>query len=148
MSIKEAYLSKVSDVILIELPKICSEKGNISVVENNKIIPFDVNRIYYLYDIPAGSDRGGHAHKELRQLIIAASGSFKIILDDGLNKREVTLNNPNKGLLLPPGLWRELIDFSSGSICLVLASHKYDENDYIRDYESFRKFKNIRSSSL
>lgn len=148
MSIKEAYLSKVSDVILIELPKICSEKGNISVVENNKIIPFDVNRIYYLYDIPAGSDRGGHAHKELRQLIIAASGSFKIILDDGVNKREVTLNNPNKGLLLPPGLWRELIDFSSGSICLVLASHKYDENDYIRDYESFRKFKNIRSSSL
>lgn len=141
MSIKEAYLSKVSDVILIELPKICSEKGNISVVENNKIIPFDVNRIYYLYDIPAGSDRGGHAHKELRQLIIAASGSFKIILDDGLNKQEVTLNNPNKGLLLPPGLWRELIDFSSGSICLVMASHVYSESDYIRSYSSFKEFK-------
>ncbi len=141
MSIKEAYHSKVSDVILIELPKICSEKGNISIVENNKIIPFDVNRIYYLYDIPAGSDRGGHAHKELRQLIIAASGSFKIILDDGLNKREVTLNNPNKALLLPPGLWRELIDFSSGSICLVLASQEYNENDYIRNYQEFKFFK-------
>jgi hypothetical protein len=141
MSIKEAYLSKVSDVILIELPKICSEKGNISVVENNKIIPFDVNRIYYLYDIPAGSDRGGHAHKELRQLIIAASGSFKIILDDGLSKREVTLNNPSRGLLLPPGLWRELIDFSSGSICLVLASQEYSENDYIRNYREFKFFK-------
>lgn len=141
MSIKEAYLSKVSDVILLELPKICSEKGNISVVENNKIIPFDVNRIYYLYDIPAGSDRGGHAHKELRQLIIAASGSFKIILDDGSTKREVTLNNPNKGLLLPPGLWRELIDFSSGSICLVLASQEYNENDYIRNYQEFKFFK-------
>jgi len=143
MSIREAYLSKVSDVILIELPIICSEKGNISVVENNKSIPFDVNRIYYLYDIPAGSDRGGHAHKELRQLIIAASGSFKIILDDGLNKQEVTLNNPNKGLLLPPGLWRELIDFSSGSLCLVLASHIYCESDYIRDYAEFKNFKSI-----
>ena len=98
---------------------------------------FDVFRIYYLYDIPGGEDRGGHAHKELRQLIVAASGSFNVLLDDGLNKKIVTLNRPDYGLLVVPGIWRELMEFSSGAICLVLASEIYMETDYIRNFEDF-----------
>ena len=102
-----------------------------------KNISFDIKRIYYLYDIPGGGSRGGHAHRELRQLIIAASSSFNVLLDDGVNKKIVTLNRPDYALLIVPGIWRELFEFSSGSICLVMASHKYDENDYIRNYEDF-----------
>lgn len=115
--------------------------GNISVVENSKDVPFDVRRAYYLYDVPGGESRGGHAHKELSQLIIAASGSFTVTLDDGKVKRTFTLNRPYQGLYVTPGIWRTLDDFSSGAVCLVLASDKYNESDYIRDYNEFKEFK-------
>jgi len=137
--------SRVYDCEIIELDKHHHEKGNITVVENNSEIPFNVKRIYYLYDVPGGEARGGHAHKDLRQLIIAASGSFSVILDDGQEKRTIMLNRPYQGLLIVPGIWRELDNFSSGSVVLVLASLNYSEDDYIRDYDAFHKFKNIES---
>jgi hypothetical protein len=124
------------------LPLNHREKGNLTAVENGKDVPFDVRRVYYLYDVPAGESRGGHAHKELRQFIIAASGSFNVVLSDGKVKRTVTLNRPFYGLLVVPGIWRELDDFSSGSACVVLASREYDENDYIRKYEEYWEWKN------
>jgi hypothetical protein len=133
--------NKVYDCTMIELDKHHHVKGNITVVENNLDIPFDVKRIYYLYDIPGGESRGGHAHRELSQLIIAASGSFTITLDDGKVKRTFLLNRPYQGLYVVPGIWRTLDDFSSGSVCLVLASHTYNEADYIRDYDEFIKLK-------
>ena len=133
--------STVYNCTIIELDKHHHEKGNISVVENNETIPFSVQRAYYLYDVPGGESRGGHAHKELQQLIIAASGSFSVTVDDGNVKRTFLLNRPYQGLLIVPGIWRTLDDFSSGSVCLVLASHKYEEADYIRDYEEFIKYK-------
>lgn len=133
----------VFDCTLIEMDKHHSDnKGNITVVENSKTIPFDVKRTYYLYDVPGGGSRGAHAHKELQQIIVAASGSFDVTLDDGNVKRTFTLNRPYQGLLIVPGIWRDLNNFSAGSVCLVLASEKYDENDYIRDYESFLRWKN------
>ncbi len=116
-------------------------KGDISVIENGETIPFDVKRIYYLYDVPGGESRGGHAHKELQQLILAASGSFTVTLDDGKVRRTFNLNRPYQGLLVKPGIWRTLDDFSSGSVCLVLASEKYDAEDYIRNYDDFVKLK-------
>ncbi|MCX7953953.1 MAG: FdtA/QdtA family cupin domain-containing protein [Bacteroidales bacterium] len=133
--------TKVFDCSFIELPINHREKGSITVVENNITMPFQVNRIYYLYDIPGGESRGGHAHKNLFQLIVAASGSFDIILNDGKVKRTVTLNRPYHCLYVVPGIWIELVNFSSGSICLVLASEKYDEGEYIRNYESFLSYK-------
>lgn len=133
--------SSVYDCSILPLNKIHNRAGNITIVEGQKNIPFDIKRIYYLYDIPGGEDRGGHAHKELRQLIVAASGSFDVMLDDGINKKIVTLNRPNYGLLVVPGIWRELMEFSSGAICLVLASEKYNENDYFRIYLDFIKSK-------
>lgn len=134
--------STVYDCSIIELDKHHSDrKGNISVVENNKDVPFDVKRCYYLYDVPGGESRGAHAHKELSQLIIAASGSFTVTLDDGNVKRTFLLNRPYQGLYVVPGIWRDLDDFSSGSVCLVLASHKYEKEDYIRDYNEFLEFK-------
>jgi len=133
--------NSVYDCVILPLNKIHNRAGNITIVEGNKNVPFDVKRIYYLYDIPGGEDRGGHAHKVLRQLIVAASGSFNVLLDDGLNKKVVTLNRPDYGLLVVPGIWRELMEFSSGAICLVLASQTYDEADYIRKYEDFKTFK-------
>jgi hypothetical protein len=133
--------STVYDCTIIELDKHHHEKGNISVVENNTTIPFAVQRTYYLYDVPGGESRGGHAHRELQQLIIAASGSFSVTVDDGQVKRTFLLNRPYRGLLVVPGIWRELDDFSSGSVCLVLASHKYDERDYIRNYQEFLALK-------
>lgn len=134
--------ASVYDCSIIELNKHHSDRrGNLSVVENGKTVPFDVKRIYYLYDVPGGAERGAHAHKELYQLLIAASGSFTITLDDGSVKRTFTLNRPYQGLLIVPGIWRELNDFSSGAVCLVLASEKYDASDYIRDYDDFLMFK-------
>lgn len=127
---------------IIELNRHHHQKGNITVVENLQTIPFEVKRTYYLYDIPGGESRGGHAHKALYQLIVAASGSFNVVLDDGNVKRTFILNRPYQGLLIVPGIWRELNDFSSGAVCLVLASEVYDEADYIRDYSSFRSYKN------
>lgn len=134
--------STVYDCSMIEIDKHHHNKGNISVVENNATVPFRVQRTYYLYDVPGGESRGGHAHRELQQLIIAASGSFSVTVDDGDVKRTFILNRPYHGLLVVPGIWRKLDDFSSGSVCLVLASYKYDETDYIRDYEEFIKYKN------
>ncbi|MDR3001285.1 MAG: FdtA/QdtA family cupin domain-containing protein [Fibromonadaceae bacterium] len=133
--------SSVYNCSVIELPINHRDRGNLTVAENGKNIPFDVHRVYYLYDVPAGESRGGHAHRELKQLIIAASGSFNVVLSDGKIKRTITLNRPFYGLLVVPGIWRELDDFSSGSICLVMASRKYDAKDYIRGYEEFLAWK-------
>ncbi|MEZ4841532.1 MAG: FdtA/QdtA family cupin domain-containing protein [Flavobacteriaceae bacterium] len=129
--------SSVNDCTVKKLSKIHNKAGNITIVENDINIPFHVNRIYYLYDIPGGSERGGHAHYELEQYVVAASGGFDVVLDDGKNRKKVSLNRPYEALHIVPGLWRELTNFSSGSICMVLASHKYDEKDYIRDYNEF-----------
>jgi hypothetical protein len=129
--------SSVYDCVILPLNKIHNRAGNITIVEGQKNVPFDVKRIYYLYDIPGGEDRGGHAHKELRQLIVAASGSFDVMLDDGQNKKIVTLNRPDYGLMVVPGIWRELIEFSSGAVCLVLASMLYSQSDYLRTYSEF-----------
>lgn len=132
----------VYDCTIIELDKHHSDrKGNLSVVQNEDTIPFDVKRVYYLYDVPGGESRGAHAHKELSQLIVAASGSFTVTLDDGKVKRSFLLNRPYQGLLVVPGIWRTLDDFSSGSVCMVLASHGYDKNDYIREYDEFIDYK-------
>jgi len=120
------------------LTKIHNRAGNITIVESEKNVPFEIKRIYYLYDIPGGEDRGGHAHKELSQLIVAAAGSFNVKLDDGVNKKIITLNRPDYGIYIVPGIWRELLEFSSGAICLVLASHTYDEDDYLREYNNFK----------
>ena len=134
-------ISSVDQCQIIELDKIHNRAGNLTVVQNQLSVPFSVVRIYYLYDVPSNAERGGHAHKELYQLIIAASGSFTISLDDGTGKKSFILNNPNKGLMVVPGIWRELSDFSSGSVCLVLASMKYAASDYIRDYQKFLIYK-------
>ena len=128
----------VNDCPVIELGKIKGERrGNITVVENDGSLPFDTRRVYYLYDVPGGSSRGAHAHKNLSQLIIAASGSFQVTLDDGHLKRTFFLNRPYEGLLVRPGIWRDLNDFSSGAVCMVLASDVYKKEDYIRDYQEF-----------
>lgn len=133
----------IYDCSVIHLPKIHNRAGNITAIENFKGIPFSVKRVYYLYDVPGGEGRGGHAHKNLQQLIIAASGSFDVVIDDGRNKKVVSLNRPYLGLYLVPGLWRELINFSSGSICLVLASEVYIEDDYIRVIQDFHTYKGV-----
>jgi dTDP-4-dehydrorhamnose 3,5-epimerase-like enzyme len=133
--------STIEHCQLIEIDQIGDRRGHISVIENNKEVPFEVKRVYYLYDVPSGEERGGHAHKELQQLIVAASGSFDIVVDDGDKKETFSLNRPNKGLYFPAGLWREINNFSSGAICLVLASHPYDETDYIREYSDFLNYK-------
>ena len=129
--------SSVYECSILELDKRHRVKGNLTVIENSTTVPFNIKRIYYLYDIPGGESRGGHAHKELRQLLVAASGCFDVTLDDGNVKRTFTLNRPYQGLLIVPGIWRELTNFSSGAVCLVLASDYYSEKDYIRDYETF-----------
>lgn len=132
----------VFDCSLIELDRHHSDrKGNLTVVENGQTLPFDVKRVYYIYDVPGGENRGAHAHKQLEQLIVAASGSFTVTLDDGKNKRSFFLNRPYQGLYVKPGMWRDLEDFSSGAVCLVLASELYDKDDYIRNYDDFLKFK-------
>lgn len=131
----------VFDCNIIHLPKIHSRQGNITPVQNNVNIPFEVKRIYYLYDIPGGESRGGHGHKELESLIIAVSGSFDVTIDDGFNKKTIQLNRPYLGLNLKPGMWRDISSFSSGAICLVLASQIFDKDDYLRDYDEYINFK-------
>lgn len=138
--------SNVFDCTIIELDKHHSERmGNLSVVENGKTIPFAVKRIYYLYDVPGGESRGAHAHRQLSQLIIAASGSFRVTLDDGNVKRSFVLNRPYQGLYIKPGIWRDLDDFSSGAVCMVLASDIYMPDDYIRNYDEFLEFRKIQN---
>lgn len=122
---------------LLEIPKITDPRGNLAVIEGNTL-PFAITRLYYLYDVPSSSHRGGHAHKECLELLIAVSGSFTVVLDNGKEKIEVVLNKPDKGLLIPTMMWRELSDFSSGAMCLVVASQEFNETDYIRDYEQFK----------
>lgn len=132
--------STLNDVQIIEIPKIEDVRGNISVLEGDTL-PYQIKRVYYLYDVPSNATRGGHAHKKLKQCIVALSGSFDVVLHDGENQKTVTLNKPNLGLLLPNGIWREIQNFSSGSVCLALASEVYDEDDYIRDFEAFKLHK-------
>lgn len=134
-------MNTIEDVLLIEIPKIHDTRGNLSVIEG-ETVPFDIKRVYYLYDVPSGAERGGHAHKKLKQFLIALSGSFDIVLKDGTNEKVVTLNKPNLGLLIVPGIWREIKNFSSGSVCLVVASNVFNEEDYIRDLDDFNLFKN------
>lgn len=132
----------VFDCSIIEMDKHHSDrKGNLTVVENRETLPFDVKRVYYLYDVPGGESRGAHAHRKLEQLIVAASGSFKVTLDDGRSKRSFFLNRPYQGLYVKPGLWRDLGDFSSGAVCMVLASEVYQKEDYIRNYDEFLVFR-------
>ncbi|QXP83540.1 FdtA/QdtA family cupin domain-containing protein [Methylococcus sp. ANG] len=124
---------------ILHLPRIEDPRGNLTFIESSTHIPFDIERVYYLYDVPGGSERGGHAHKNLHQLIVAMSGSFDVILDDGKEKKRVHLNRSYYGLYVCPMIWRELDNFSSGSVCMVLASNKYDETDYYRDYAEFMR---------
>ncbi len=133
----------IYDCSIIHFPKINNRAGNITAIQNNIEIPFDVSRVYYLYDVPGGETRGAHAHKQLEQVIIAASGSFDVTIDDGKNKKTVQLNRPNFGLHIKPYMWRDLSNFSSGAICLVLASRLYEAEDYLRDYDEFLKLTNI-----
>ena len=135
----------IDDCRIITLDKHHHPNGNLSVVEGQEDVPFDIRRVYYIYDVPGGEDRGGHAHKNLSQLIVSASGSFDVTLDDGTNRKKYVLNRPYNGLLIRPGIWRELNNFSSGAVTLVLASELFDENDYIRDYEQFKKFREKNS---
>ncbi len=122
---------------MISLPKIADPRGNLTFIEGGSHVPFQIQRVYYLYDVPGGAERGGHAHKGLHQLIIAMSGSFDVVLDDGANKKRVHLSRSYNGLYVCPMIWRELDNFSSGSVCLVLASNKYDKEDYYRDYAEY-----------
>ena len=132
----------IDDVEIISIPKIIDEegRGKLSVIEKS-IIPFEIKRVYYLYDVPSDAFRGGHAHKNLNQFMIPLSGSFEVKIDDGSNNKKVMLNKPNQGLLIPSGIWREMDNFSAGSVCLVLASEFFDESDYFRDYNTFLNYK-------
>ena len=130
------YKTTVHDCIVIDIPKIEDPRGNLSVIEKD-VIPFEMKRVYYLYDVPGGAERGGHAHKSIVGFILALSGSFDVVLNDGIEEKTVTLNRPNRGLVITNGIWRELKNFSSGAVCLVVASDVYDEEDYIRGFEEF-----------
>ncbi len=125
------------NIDVLDIPKITDPRGNLAVIEKDTL-PYKVQRVYYLYDVPNDAYRGGHSHKECLEFLVALSGSFEVVLDDGTSKKRVTLNKPNKGLLIPTGIWRELENFSSGAVCLVLASQEYEEADYIREYEVFK----------
>lgn len=130
----------LKDNIITDIPKIEDPRGNLSVIEKD-VVPFDIKRVYYLYDVPAGAERGGHAHKQVQEFLVAISGSFDVILNDGGGQQVVTLNRPYKGLLITTGIWRELKNFSSGAVCLVVASDVYDEEDYIREFKEFLEYK-------
>jgi dTDP-4-dehydrorhamnose 3,5-epimerase-like enzyme len=129
-------MTNITDIQILNIPKIHDTRGNLSVIEGD-VIPFAMQRVYYLYDVPSGAERGGHSHREQQEFLVALSGSFDVVLTDGQAKKTVTLNKPNEGLLIPNGIWRELENFSSGSVCLVIASGVFEEADYIRDYEAF-----------
>ncbi|NDV77483.1 WxcM-like domain-containing protein [Dysgonomonas sp. 511] len=137
-------MATVEDCTLVALPKIQFDAGNITPVQSEMEIPFEIARVFYLYDIPGGERRGGHAHKRCHQLLVAASGSFDVELDDGRSRRTVTLNLPDRGLYIPPGIWALQTGFSSGSICLVLNSIEYNEDDYIRNYDEFLALKGVQ----
>ena len=130
-------ISTISDCMVVQLPKIHHANGNLTVVQHHEQVQFDIARVYYVYDVPAGADRGGHSHKECYELLVAATGSFEVVVDDGFNKRRFSLNRPDQALLIVPGIWRTLHNFSSVAVCLVIDSHRYDENDYVREYEQF-----------
>jgi len=132
--------NNLDEIELLDIPTINDARGNLAVIEKD-ILPYPIKRVYYLFDVPSDSFRGGHAHKEQLEFLIALSGSFTVTLDNGKSKKSFLLNKPNKGLLLPTGIWRELEDFSSGAICLVLSSGEFEEDDYIRDYRSFKNLK-------
>lgn len=131
--------SRIDQCKLIEFDKHHHANGNLSVVENGEQVPFDIKRVFYIYDVPGGEERGGHSHKELTQVIVAISGAFDVLIDDGVNQRTITLNRPYQGLLVAPGVWSQQYNFSSGSVCLVLASDHYNEADYVRNYDEFKK---------
>jgi len=135
-------MASVFDCTLIALPREEFPEGQLTYIYNNVHVPFKVNRVFYLYDIPGGESRGAHAHKECHQLLVAASGAFEVVLHDGASERVVTLNRPYYGLHIPPGVWASEQGFSSGSVCLVLASHKYDESDYIRSWDEYKAYIN------
>lgn len=128
--------TRIMKAKIINIPKIEDPRGNLSVIEK-EVVPFKIKRVYYLYDVPAGAERGGHAHKKLQQFLVALAGSFDVVLNDGKNKQTITLNKPFEGLLITNGIWRELKNFSSGAVCLVVASDVFEEEDYIRDFEEF-----------
>ena len=134
-------MSTLLNCQLLNIPKIEDPRGNLSVIEN-KVIPFEIKRVYYLYDIPSGAERGGHSHIEQQEFLVALSGSFDVLLNDGQNINKITLNKPFEGLLIPNGIWRELKNFSSGAVCFVIASDVFSEEDYIREYEDFVNLKN------
>lgn len=135
-------MNTVFDCNIVALDKVKNRAGNLSSVQNLNNIPFEINRVYYIYDVPGGSDRGGHAHKELEQFVIAVSGAFDVLIDDGVNKTTIRLDRPNNALHIKKGIWRETRNFTSGSICMVIASHPYDPDDYINEYENFKLFRN------
>lgn len=132
-------MALLTDCKIINLPKVHEPRGNLTFIEGERHVPFKIQRVYYLYDVPGGSERGGHAHKGLHQLIVAMAGSFDVVIDDGKEKQRFHLNRSYYGLYLCPMIWRELDNFSSGSVCIVLASNHYDESDYYRDYQEFLK---------
>ena len=138
--------SRVEYCELIELGKNHHANGNLTVVENEMQVPVDIKRVYYLYDVPGGEERGGHSHKALKQFIVAISGAFDVVIDDGINQRTITLNRPYQGLLIVPGIWRVINNFSSGAVCLVLASEHYDEADYVRDYQEFKQLTSTKTT--
>jgi hypothetical protein len=137
-------MTTIYDCYIIEVPRVNNRAGNISIIEGLKNISFEPRRVFYLYDIPAGESRGAHSHKQCHQFIIAASGSFEVAMDDGINKKTVTLNRPFYGLHIPPGIWAYELNFSSGAICMVLASHKFSADDYIRSYNEFKRWKSLK----
>lgn len=134
-------MTLIDDIKLLDIPKIHNAQGNLSVIEGDTI-PFDIQRVYYLYDVPSVAERYGHAHISQQKVLIALSGSFEVVLKDGKNQKTITLNKPNMALFIPAGIWREMHNFSSGSVCLAIASAAFDETDYIREFEDFRSFKN------
>lgn len=141
MAANPIQMTTIDDIKRIDIPKIHDTKGNLSVIEG-QTIPFAIRRVYYLYDVPSTAEREGNAHKQQQKVLIALSGSFEVVLHDGVRETAVTLNRPNQGLYIPAGIWREMRNFSSGSVCLVIASENFDEQDYVRDFERYKLSKN------